>query len=161
MFTNISTDAKIISATILVSSIILIGGFYFASRQSAPAVPQEQIVTSDGLHWHPKLTITINGERQKIPPEIGLGAVHGKIHTHKEDAKDGVVHMEASGVVTKDDTKLDRFFRAWGKEFNSTKILDKTNGEGGKIKMLVNGKENKDFENYLMKDKDIIEITYK
>lgn len=158
---SMSTDVKIISATILVSTIILAGGVFFALRQpAAPAVNKDQIVTEEGLHWHPRLTITIKGKKQEIPAEIGLGAIHEKIHTHVEDAKDGIIHMEMSGLVTKDETKLGNFFKIWGKEFNATKILDKTNGTEGKVKIMVNGKENKRFENYQMRDNDQIEILF-
>ena len=38
--------------------------------------------------------------------------------------------------------------------------MDKKNDQGGTVKMLVNGKENAEFENYLMKDGDKIEISY-
>ena len=68
--------------------------------------------------------------------------------------------MEMQGVVIKDDTKLAYFFRVWGKDFNSTKLFDKTNGPDGTVKMMVNGQENKEFENYLMKDSDRIEVRY-
>ena len=70
------------------------------------------------------------------------------------------MHIEAQGVVTKDDTRLGRFFQVWGKDFNLTTIMDKKNDQGGTVKMLVNGKENAEFENYLMKDGDKIEISY-
>ena len=62
--------------------------------------------------------------------------------------------MEMQGVVVKEDTRLGNFFRTWGKEFSSTKIFDKTNGTDGKVRMFVNGKENKDFENYKMHESE-------
>ena len=155
-----STDTKVIGGIAILTIVILAGGVFFLSRGSTSSVPKDQIVTETGLHWHPKLTITIKGQKQKIPANLGIGAVHQKMHTHDQDAKDGVIHMEMQDVVSKEDTKLGIFFRIWGKEFTSTKILDKTNGPDGKVKMLVNGKENTDFENYLMKDSDKIEIKY-
>lgn len=145
----------------LLTLVILIGAVIFLSKDSSSSVPKGDIVASNGLHWHPKLTITIDGKRQEIPANLGIGgAVHQKIHTHDQDAKDGVVHMEMQGVATKDDTKLDNFFRIWGKDFNSTQIFDKKNGQKGKVKMMVNGKENIEFENYMMKDGDNIEIRF-
>lgn len=155
-----TTERKVIGGIILLTVAILIGGVFFLSKGSNSSVPSDQVVTSNGLHWHPKLTITINGQKQDIPANIGIGATHQKIHTHDEDAKDGVVHMEMQGVVTKDDTKLGNFFRIWGKEFNSTQIFDKKNGADGTVKMTVNRKENTEFENYLMKDGDNIEVKY-
>lgn len=155
-----TTEHKVIGGITLLTIAILVGGVFFLSKGSNSSVPSDQIVASNGLHWHPKLEIYIKGQKQEIPANIGIGAVHQKIHTHDEDTKDGVVHMEMQGVVTKDDTKLGNFFRIWGKEFSSTKLFDKINGADGTVKMTVNGQENKDFENYLMKDGDKIEIKY-
>jgi hypothetical protein len=68
--------------------------------------------------------------------------------------------MEMSGLVTKEDRKLGNFFKIWGKPFSKTQILDKKNGEEGKVSMKVNGKQNSEFENYHMRDGDMIEIRY-
>lgn len=157
-----TTEHKVIGGIGLLTLIILIGGVFFLTKgsTSTSSVPPADIIAQNGLHWHPKLTITLKGQKQELPANIGLGAVHQKIHTHDTDAKDGVVHIEAQGVVTKDDTKLGNFFRVWGKDFNSTQILDKKNGEEGTVKMMVNGKENTEFQNYMMKDGDKIEIRY-
>ncbi len=157
-----STEQKVIGGIGLLSIVILIGGVFFLTKgnTSNSPTPPVDIVTQSGLHWHPKLSIYIKGEKKELEDKIGLGAVHQKLHTHTEDYKDGVVHMEMQGVVTRDDTKLGNFFRIWGKEFSSTQILDKKNGEEGKVIMMVNGKENTSFENYLMKDNDMIEIRY-
>lgn len=155
-----TTEHKVIGGIALFTILILIGGIFFLSKGTNTSVPKEQIITENGLHWHPKVTVTIKGQNQEIPPNLGMGAVHGKIHTHDQDNKEGVVHLEMKGVVTKDDTRLGRFFQVWGKELASAKLFDKTNGSEGKVKMLVNGKENTEFENYLMKDGDNIEIRY-
>lgn len=155
-----SSEAKFITGIVIGSLLLITGAYFLVGIQQSSNIQKEQIITEDGLHWHPKLTITVKGKQQKIPANIGIGAVHAKIHTHDQDAKDGIIHMEMPETVTKEDTKLGNFFRVWGKEFGSTKILDKTSDEGEKIKMLVNGKENKSFENYLMKDKDKIEIIF-
>ncbi|MBI4096860.1 MAG: hypothetical protein HY428_00400, partial [Candidatus Levybacteria bacterium] len=119
-----TTEHKVIGGIALVTIVILVGAVFLLSKGNEQSVPQDQIVANNGLHWHPKLAIYIKGQKQEIPANIGIGAVHQKIHTHDEDAKDGVVHMEMQGVVTKDDTKLGNFFRIWGKDFNSTQIFD-------------------------------------
>jgi len=157
---NISAETKIIGGIGLLTLAILVGGVFFLSKSENPSVPESEIVERNGFHWHPKLTVTIKGRKQEIPGNLGIAAVHQEIHTHDQDARDGVIHMEMKGVVTKEETKLKNFFRVWGKEFTSTKIFDKTNGPEGRVKMLVNGEANTDFENYLMKDKDVIEISY-
>lgn len=154
-----STDTKVLGGIVIATIIVFVGGIYLSSRQDSQEamVSEGQVVARQGLHWHPELSIFIKGEKQEIPANLGIGAIHKPIHTH--DAT-GVIHMEMQGVVAKEDTKLSNFFGIWGKEFTLEKIFDKTNGAGGIVKMTVNGKENTDFENYLMKDKDRIEIRY-
>lgn len=156
------TETKILLGVILATVGILIGAVFFLSKQTSEeaSVPKEQIVSRKGIHWHPRLTILIKGEKQEIPADFGLGAVHLPIHTHATDNKEGILHMEMSGLVTKDGTKLSKWFQLWGKQFNSNCIFDKCNGPEGIVKMFVNGQENNEFENYLMKDGDNIEIRY-
>lgn len=150
----------IIGGILTISIIVGISVLFSNSSSKSSSIPDDQIVAQKGLHWHPRLAVYINGKKQEFTDNIGLGAVHQKMHTHAQDYKDGVVHMEMQGVVTKDETKLGNFFRIWGKTFNSTQIFDKKNGDGGIVKMLVNGKENKEFENYEMRDGDKIEVKF-
>lgn len=151
------TETKFVVGTVIGSLLFIVGAYFLVSRSNKPPVPKEQIVAENGLHWHPTLSISIKGQKQEIPKDIGIGAVHQPIHTHDTT---GTLHMEMQGLITKQDTRLGNFFKTWGKEFSSTQIFDKINGPGGKVKMLVNGKENADFANYLMKDGDKIEIRY-
>ena len=133
---------------------------FFISKSDNPDIPEDQIVARKGLHWHPKLSIYIKGERRELEDAIGLGAVHQQMHTHTEDYKNGVVHMEMQGIVTKDETRLGNFFRIWGKQFSKTKLFDVESTQSGVIKMTVNGKENTEFENYQMRENDNIEIRF-
>jgi len=151
---TIKRVAKIALAVIIIGGSMSAFIWYLASR---PPIPEGEIISRNGLHWHPELTITIKGEKHEIPANIGIGVVHQPIHTH--DAT-GVIHLEIEGLVRKEDIKLGRFFKIWGKEFSSNCIFDKCNGPEGRVRMLVNGSENHDFENYVMKDRDKIEIQY-
>lgn len=118
---------------------------------------QLDIISKNGLHWHLELTIKINGETRGIPDNIGMTPREMPIHTH---AKDGIVHLEFPGKVLKEDIKLSKFFQIWGKTFNKDCILDKCSGPEGRLKMFVNEKENFEFENYVMRDDDKIEIIF-
>lgn len=155
-----NTEKKIIIIGTIVTILIVVGAIFLLSKGETVNVPKDQIVTQQGLHWHPRLTVLIKGEKQEIPANFGLGAVHLPIHTHAADSKEGVLHMEMSGLVTKDETKLGKFFQLWGKQFNSNCIFDKCNGSDGIVRMTVNGQETNEFENYLMKDGDKIEVRY-
>ncbi len=143
---------KIIVWLLIIGGGIVTLAWYITN---APTVPESDIISRKSIHWHPELSIYINKQKQEIPSEAGK---HTLIHTHDNT---GVIHIHpASSLVLRDDIKLGTFFRLWGKQFNSNCIFDKCNSPEGKVKMLVNGQENTEFENYLMKDKDKIEIRY-
>lgn len=129
--------------------VALIGGlvWYVATR---PPIPESDIVSRSAFHWHPELTIYVKGEKQEIPENIGIGAVHQPIHTH-DDSGQGVVHMEFQGMARKQDITLGQFFKNWGKDIRTF---------GANMRMIVNGEENAEYENYVMKDKDRIELRY-
>jgi len=138
----------------VVGVVLLVGGSYW-SKSLAERDPNT--VATSGLHWHPELEIYILGEKQEIPQDIGLGVVHNPIHTHDDIP---VLHMEFSGKVVQDDTRLGEFFEVWGKEFSSEQIFEYKNGPEGSVRMYVNGAENTEFENYRMRDGDKIVIRY-
>jgi hypothetical protein len=113
-----TTEKKVIGGITLLSIALLIGGVFFLSASSNPStssnstinsdtsVPESEIVARNGMHWHPKVSIYIKGEKQPFANGIGLnGGVHNPIHTH-DDADKDIVHMEFQGLVTKNDTKL-------------------------------------------------------
>src|SRR3989344_5002745 len=61
------------------------------------------------------------------------------------------IHLEFQGLTRKQDIILCQFFKNWGKDMRSF---------GANIKMVVNGKENTEYENYVMRDKDKIELSF-
>src|SRR3989344_1213297 len=130
--------------------VAIIGGLVWIVA-SQPETPESEIVSRAGFHWHPELAIYVKGEKQEIPENIGIGAVHQPIHTHTDDNRQGVVHMEFQGLALKQDVTLGQFFKNWGKDIRSF---------GANMKMTVNGQENLEYENYLMQDKDKIELRY-
>lgn len=152
-----STESKVIIFGGILTVVVVAGISVFLSKDPSSDIPEGEIISRTGIHWHPNLSIYIKDKQQEIPTNFGIGAVHLPIHTHDSS---GTLHLEMNGVVTKDRIKVGSFFRLWGKEFSSTQIFDKKNGEEGVVKMTVNGRENKDFESYLMRDGDKIEIRY-
>lgn len=140
-------------------TLIVVGGIFvsvwFLSKKFS--LPESEIISRQGIHWHAQLTIRIIGQEQEIPSQIGMGAQEFPLHTHTSD---GAIHMEFPGLVRKKDLKLGQFFKIWGKKFSKECIFDKCLGPEGALKMLINGEENNDFENYQMKDGDKIEIIY-
>ncbi len=145
---------------------VLVLGAIMAIAMNDPAAKQAasfkgtdaEVVSEKAVHLHPKLEISINGQKQEIPANLGLAPTHAAIHTH--DAT-GELHYESSiAPVKKGHLKLARFFEIWGKTFTSNQILDTQKAEGDKLTMLVNDKEVSDYENYIVKDGDKIEIRF-
>lgn len=148
--------------------IIVVVGFIFwinnASSKSSnfenPEVLSNE-VPSGQIHWHPQLTIMMNGDKVTIDNNIGLiPGKHSPTHTHEEG--DGTIHLENMNPKAQPETmSLGYFFNNWKKAFNETCILDKcTNIDGGELKMFVNGEENFEFEKYIFKGEDKILIEY-
>lgn len=144
---------------IFLTFLILLGGVFVLIWfvQSRSPSPESEIIAKKGIHWHPNLTIKILGQEEEIPGGIGLTPLEQSIHTHEAD---NMIHLEFPGIVRKNDIKLGRFFEIWGKKFNKDCIFDKCSGAEGKVKMLVNEKENSEFENYVMRDGDKIEVIF-
>ena len=150
----------------IIISLAILGvvGFIGYALTRPEATPEQakptdaNVVSENGLHYHPQLTIYINGEKQTIPANIGMsGSNHKSPHTHDEK---GELHWENTGRVTKDDLRLGKLFENWGKKFSATQLLDKTDPSGTKITMTVNGQPNTEFGNHLVADGEQIEIRY-
>jgi hypothetical protein len=127
---------------------------------SPPVVSDPDVVSINGLHWHPKIEIYVNGVRQEVPANIGIGPAYSQapgfdgrmgmagMHTHDPD---GTVHIEAAGTVRREDITLGAFFRTWGKTFDDF---------GSTLNMKVNGVENNEGEAYEMQDNDRIILSF-
>lgn len=148
---------KKIKQTILWAVILSIIGYGIFWIITLPKIPQSELISNTGIHWHSNISITIKGEKVDIPTNIGIGAVHNPMHTHESD---GTIHMEYGGLVHEKDVLLGNFFKTWGKDFSSEGIMGSINGEDGVLRMTVNSIENSEFENYSIKDGDRIEIVF-
>lgn len=137
--------------------VLMAGGVWMSNNTTPGSEDTSDLVSQNGLHWHPQIEIYIKGEQVEIPENIGLIGGHRPIHTHN-DVPD--IHLEFEGRVAKDDIRLGEFFRIWGKIFNAQQLFEYKNGPEGTVSMSVNGVENFEFEKYLMQDGDTIEIRY-
>lgn len=139
---------SIIIGIVLVVSVFSAVWYGKTSKSNLPANQENKIISKNGIHWHAELKIFVKGKEIEVPANIGIGVIHNPLHTHDTD---GIIHMEFNRIVRENDLKLGKFFEVWRKKFDSNE---------GKIKMLVNGKENNEFEDYAMRDGDKIEIRY-
>lgn len=126
--------------------ILLLVGMAWWSKNLQEKDPS--FVSRNGLHWHPELKIYVKDIEQQIPQNIGLGAVHMPMHTHDDPP---IIHLEFQGMVREQDLLLGQFFKNWNKDMYSF---------GTNMTMMVNGQENTDYENYIMRDKDKIELRF-
>ena len=150
---------KVLIITIVVLGLVVFGIIALMQRDKKENESLNFEPPQGVIHWHPKLTIIIDGVKQVIPANIGLGgSVHSPIHTHDEDATEGVLHMEMNNP-TKQTVTLGYFFNVWGKKFSKDCIFEYCTDKGT-LKMSVNGKDNLDYEKYFMQDKDEIVIEY-
>jgi hypothetical protein len=124
---------------------LLVGGLVWSSALQAD---DPDIIASRGMHAHPTLEIFVKGEQVEIPENIGLGAVHKPVHTHDDLP---VIHLEFSSVVRRSDVRLGAFLENWGRDVDSFGTL---------VRMTVNEEESTEYENYLMRDGDKIQLFY-
>ncbi len=124
---------------------------------------------SGQVHWHPHLVIRVNGNNVPIPANIGLsvgravdtqlGMDRGMAPSHSHEP-DGIIHIETLNARALPEVfTLGYFFYVWDKQFNKNCIFEYCTDKGT-LKMTVNGKENTEFDQYVMRDKDQIEIEY-
>ena len=127
---------------------------------SPPAVRDPNVISTNGIHWHPKIELYVNGVRQEVPANVGIRPAYAQVpnfdrgmgmtemHTH--DAS-GTVHMEIAGTVTREKITLGTFFKTWGKTFDDF---------GSKLIMKVNGTDNSEGKAYEMQDGDQIILSF-
>ncbi|OGC86224.1 hypothetical protein A3D70_01785 [Candidatus Adlerbacteria bacterium RIFCSPHIGHO2_02_FULL_54_18] len=139
-----------------VIALLVVGVWWSQGMQASDS----DVISRNGIHWHPTLAIYTKGVQQEIPANIGVGLQYegmptydsgmrmSAIHTHDDMP---VVHLEFSGTVRENDLKLGNFFRIWGKDMSSF---------GSNMRMMVNGVPNTEFEQYIMRDGNIIELRY-
>lgn len=96
-------------------------------------------------HIHPDLVIEIDGKKETIPQNIGLGACERALHTHDNM---GVIHVESQD---KREYRLGDFFAVWGKPFLR---------EGYSLEVTADGNLVNDPLNLIFKDGQHILMKY-
>ena len=148
-------------------AVLLVGAaLYFFAFVSKPS-PTGNFNTAgivfplNNIHWHAVPQINLCGEQKPIPtPGPGLHLGNTLFHTH-EDAQ---IHIEGT-VAGPEQITLGGFFDNIGVKFSSTEIMDKKNGDicngnPGTVQLLINGSQNTEFRDYVVRDKDKIQIMF-
>lgn len=127
---------------------------------SPAASSEDAVVATNGVHTHAVVEVYIQGAKQPVPGNIGIGPGYSGrpsynpsmqmagMHTH---GTDGVVHLEYPGTVRVSDLTLGRFFDIWGRSFDEF---------GSKAIVKVNGEEIADPMRYRVKDGDKIILSF-
>jgi len=138
-------------------AVLLLGSVWWSNsmQNSDP-----NVLATNGLHWHPTLEIYVKGEKIEVPGNIGVGTQYTGLPTyhtgmrmtamHSHDDLP-VIHLEFQDLVRKEDLQLGNFFKIWGKDLRSF---------GENVRMTVNGIPNEQYESYMMRDGDRIELRY-
>lgn len=119
------------------------------------------LYTETEVHWHASYTVITCGQVRPMPKPFGehhLGLP--LLHTHG----DGLIHIEGR-IWKKEDIMLGKYFEAIGVNFKDNELIeykngDLCNGKEGKVKLYVNGKENKELTKYIIQDGDKIEVKF-
>src|SRR3989338_8426863 len=120
------------------------------------------------VHWHADLVLTVCGKNVPLPKPVAGTKVHGELfigtpflHLHNEPQ----IHVEGAIKDAREIT-LGKFMDIIGLKFTSTEFMDKKNGDAcpdgslGKVKLLVNGKENEELDTKVIIDKEKYEILF-
>lgn len=131
-----------IAAGIVVGVALLVLGAWAAGVYLPRSEPEQM------THWHPTLSISINGVPQTVPPNIGIDPALYRDHSldshsmmsmaplHTHDTS-GQIHVEWMGSTEK--ATVGNFFRIWGQSFDSGQLLGHQAGPGHQVRMVVDG----------------------
>lgn len=151
------------------AGIALLGGvFLFAGQKPtaqtgevrAERTTREVALTCDPemgqvFHIHPTLQIMVNGENIPLPPNIGIRQTCMTVlHTHEPD---GTIHVESP---EKRDFTVGDFFAVWEQPFSKDEVLTYKASDSHHIRITVNGQEVDTFEDTILRDGELIVISY-
>ena len=161
-----STIAVALLLSLIVVGII-VGAPYLPNSTSHPG--------GMAFHWHPHLSVAIDGQAVTIPAQIGIDSglwmVHsldaygmqpmpdmgmgGMAPTHTHDTS-GTNHVES--LVVRDYTIGD-FFRIWGQSFDAQQVLGHPAPSGHRVWMTVDGASGPPSDSVVLRDGMQIEIV--
>jgi hypothetical protein len=119
------------------------------------------------IHWHAQMYFDLCGQDYTLPLESGD---LNNVHTHKEA---NYLHYHAliktneagSEILEPEKLAIGNIFDFMGVEFTNECFNGYCNGQDcngkpGTLKVIVNGQENSEFNNYWYKDGDEIEVIF-
>ncbi|MBI4143837.1 hypothetical protein HY486_01150 [Candidatus Woesearchaeota archaeon] len=142
-------ERKSTALKLLLFAVIILVVFYFFRAYSTREPP----FTTHTIHWHAGIEVSLCGKPFTELLSRGRESHAGimLLHTHG----DGVIHIEGQ-PLKKEEIALGKFMDVLGYTFSESELIDKKNGDlcnnmAGKVRMFVNGAENFEFRNYVIK----------
>jgi len=136
-----------------------------ASVGVASAASQFAAMNTMRMHWHPQLSITINGTPYTVPAQIGIAPELWKDHSldqygigmsplHTHDTS-GTIHEESNTVR---DFTLKQFLSIWGQSVDTSQVMGHPVDPGHRAYMIVDGTEMPVTSDPVLKDGQKIQI---
>ncbi|HZY94373.1 MAG TPA: hypothetical protein VFE98_05855 [Candidatus Bathyarchaeia archaeon] len=119
------------------------------------------------MHWHPHLSVVINGNPTAVPAQIGIApnlyfdhsldryGMSGMSPLHTHDAS-GTIHEESN---TMRDFTLQDFLRVWGQSVDSSQVLGHPVDAGHRAYVVVDGVQMSPSSTVVLKDGEQIRIV--
>ncbi len=139
--------------------LVILGGLFVWGRQG-----QERVISyfNDSgvaclpnghqnveVHIHPLLKISVDGEPEEIPANIGVtGSCMAEVHTHDTS---GAIHIETFDRKRLSDISLNDFFAVWDRDIQR---------DGYELEIFQDGTARSSIAEVEMKDRSIIELNY-
>jgi hypothetical protein len=127
---------------------------FLAQRLAAFNFPQQSDV---GFHIHAELFVYVDGKQVTVPGNIGIdpqGRFISPIHTHDTT---GIVHEESTNPYP---FTLGEFMNIWGVYFTKSQLGAYKAGNGNVLQLWVNGKQDTNPLNHVMKAHDVMILGY-
>jgi hypothetical protein len=126
-------------------------------REAAAKVPSMMDTMGSSSHFHPHLTVYVNGKRVPIPANIGIDPSQppmqmAGLHTHDSS---GTIHDE--GMHS---SRLGQFFAVWGVPFSPQRLGPNRAGGSKTVSMWVDGRRSNAFGNLALRDGQQIVVSY-
>lgn len=148
----------LILAVTLVTGIVLffaLGPSPVHPTQNRRAILTECMTEKAPVHYHITLKMSYLGRPMPLPNNIGIDEECMRpLDTHDGSSNEVHIHYARPYPFTIGD-----FFTVWGVIFNKDQFSGTFASERRRIIMKVNGTINYEYENYVLKDRDVIEIA--
>jgi cytochrome oxidase Cu insertion factor (SCO1/SenC/PrrC family) len=126
-------------------------------RRQQAGVPTMMQTMNSPIHYHPQLSVFVDGRRVAVPANIGIDPRRDPmdmagLHTH--DTR-GTIHVEGA-----DNATLGKFFRIWGVPLSADRLGPYASKGRRTVRMWVDGRRSHAFGALKLADGQRIVVSY-